>query len=191
MVKQRRTINFTILIATITIIFGTLPTISNSAWADIISCPNARPVLQFEVCFGTNGTNDSKNIKNTSIQDPINRLSVGDHVDKSAKNDPIFGYKDDDIIKEDSINNDVKELSGNDNMTGTSGNDLMIGGSGADVLEGASGNDAIYQAGITSATSPDGFKDEIHCGPGIDKVWINISHDRDTADKSCETIHKS
>lgn len=182
--KQRLTINVTIT-ATLTVIFVTALTTTNRAWADNISCPNAPPVFNFKVCFGTN---DSGNKKGTTSEDHVNGTRVKDRVDTFSENDLIFGDRHDNTIGGASGNDDMVELVGNDNITGTSGDDLIVGGGGADTIEGASGNDVIYQAEVSGATDPDGFKDELHCGPGKDKVWIN-KVDGDTADKSCEIVH--
>jgi hypothetical protein len=40
-----------------------------------------------------------------------------------------------------------------------------------------------------SPIDPDGGKDQITCGDGVDTAFINYSTDGDTADKDCETIH--
>jgi Ca2+-binding RTX toxin-like protein len=182
--KQRLTINVTIT-ATLAIIFGTALTTTNRAWADNISCPNAPPVYNFKVCLGTN---DSDNKIGNASGDHANRTPVKDQVDRFSGNDLIFGDRHDNTIGGGSGNDDMNGLVGNDNITGTSGDDLIVGSGGADTIEGASGNDAIYQAEVSGATDPDGYKDELHCGPGKDKVWIN-KIDGDTADKSCEIVH--
>jgi Ca2+-binding RTX toxin-like protein len=182
--KQRLTINFTIT-ATLSVIFGTALTTTNTAWADNISCPNAPPVYNFKVCLGMN---DSDNKIGTASGDHGNRTPVKDQVEKFSGNDLIFGDKHVNTIGGGSGNDDMNELVGNDNITGTSGDDLIVGSSGADTIEGGSGNDVIYQAEVSGATDPDGYKDELHCGPGKDKVWIN-KVDGDTADNSCEIVH--
>ena len=184
--KQRLAINFTIT-ATLAVIIGTALTTTNRAWADNISCPNAPPVYNFKVCLGMN---DSDNKIGTASGVHANGTPVKDQVDRFSGIDLIFGDKhdNDNTIGSDSGKDDMNGLVGNDNITGTSGNDLIAGSGGADTIEGGSGNDVLYQADVSGATDPDGYKDELHCGPGKDKVWIN-KIDGDTADNSCEIVH--
>lgn len=57
--KQRLMTNLAVT-AILAVIFGTAMTNTNSAWAADISCPNAAPNGDFQVCFGTGAPDNMK-----------------------------------------------------------------------------------------------------------------------------------
>jgi len=52
-----------------------------------------------------------------------------------------------------------------DTIAGGGGNDKPTGGSGGDYLAGWGGDDKFYAA--------DGTPDELTCGNGFDRVWVD------------------
>jgi Ca2+-binding RTX toxin-like protein len=170
--------------ATFAVIIGTALTTTNMAWAADITCTRG-PVTP-NPCTGTN---DPDNMKGTSDDDAMSGLDGDDNMNGFARNDQMFGSRGDDTMSGGSGHDIMVGREGNDKVNGDSGNHIIRGGPGADVLIGSSRNDQIYQfePGST-ATQPDGSKDQIDCGSGIDEAWISTV-DGDTADSSCETVH--
>src|SRR5262249_39619177 len=87
-----------------------------------------------------------------------------------------------DIMLGTSKADDIRGYEGDDNLSGFKGNDFISGYSGSDILSGGPGNDTIEQNTLFSAQSPidpDGAKDQISCGDGVDTASINYSTDGD------------
>lgn len=86
------------------------------------------------------------------------------------------------------FNNDVMcGGSDEDYIDGGSGNDEIVGRALGDVLVGFEGSDLI-PSNEDKDPDPDGYNDNIDCGPGEDEAWINISTDGDMA-VNCEILH--
>jgi hemolysin type calcium-binding protein len=77
--------------------------------------------------------------------------------------------------------------SGNDNIYGGNEQDQIQGGPGADYIIGGEGDDVIWQGYYGALDQPDGSKDIIDCGPGIDRAWINVAEGDEAHD--CEVIN--
>jgi Ca2+-binding RTX toxin-like protein len=72
---------------------------------------------------------------------------------------------------------------GNDTVNGGDGADTVIGNFGQDSLVGGSGNDDVRGADLNPPTRPNGYKDNLNCGTGVD------THTNDSLDfvgASCE-----
>jgi Ca2+-binding RTX toxin-like protein len=132
-------------------------------------------------------------MKGTSKQDAMFGRNGDDTMNGFAGNDLMRGNSDDDTMSGGSGHDEMIGEDGNDKINGDSGNDIIVGIEGTDSLFGSSENDKIYHFASESLpvipTRPDGSKDDIHCGSGIDEAWINSSEDGDTADSDCETVH--
>ena len=170
---------------TLAVIFGTAMTNTNNVWAANIDCPNQPPVGDFQHCIGTN---DDDRMQGTAKRDFMEGRNGDDSMFGFASNDQMVGQSGDDIMSGGSGNDRMFGELGNDRINGDSGDDEINGGLDADSLFGSSGNDRISHL-LSEEVLPDGSKDDIHCGSGIDKVWINTSTDGDTADSNCEIVH--
>jgi len=147
--------------------------IMNSANALTILCNFTGP------CFGTDG------------DDTITGDSQDNHINAKKGNDVVYGSKG---------NDEICGYDGNDQILGGEGNDIIDGDrgsgnvcdlpgvviSGADKILGGPGDDVLFHG--SKASSPDGNRDYLDCGPGNDEAWINSSVDHDTA-INCETVH--
>jgi Ca2+-binding RTX toxin-like protein len=185
--RRSLTINF-VISTTLAVIFGTAMTTTNSVWAATINCPNQPPVPPFNInCIGTD---DPDNMLGTANQDVMNGREGNDRMFGFSSNDQMDGGPDDDTMSGGSGDDILNGFIQNDNVNGDSGDDEIIGYFGADILKGSSGNDRIFHFATDNSlnTRPDGSKDNIDCGSGIDEAWINTSQDGDTA-ISCETVH--
>jgi len=174
-----------VIATTLTLIFGTAMTSTNSVWAANIDCPN-RSTGDIN-CFGTQGDD---RMAGTANEDSMRALNGDDTMFGFARNDLMFGEGGDDTMSGGSGDDRMFGDAGNDKINGDSGDDTIFGFPGADIIKGSSGNDKIFHyVGSTSlVTNPDFDKDIIDCGSGNDEVWINVSVDHDTA-VNCETVH--
>ncbi|MDQ3928706.1 MAG: hypothetical protein M3328_06110 [Chloroflexota bacterium] len=122
----------------------------------------------------------AKVITGTNIDGP-NR---GDLLDGSPRGDQIYGLRGDDAIWGMEGNDTIFGGSGVDDLFGRAGNDNIIGGPDHDNLWGHSGNDVIR--------AKDGHKDDVYCGNGVDKAYVDDTKDvRDYVygKKVCEFIN--
>jgi Ca2+-binding RTX toxin-like protein len=82
-------------------------------------------------------------------------------------------------------------------ISGGSGADRIEGGSGNDILRGADGNDRLNGGlddgrlnggpGNDVITAMGGGADDIVCGPGRDKAYV----DRNDSTRNCETLART
>lgn len=161
------------LFALLTIVGMTLLT-QNLAQAASISCDNYEYTTSV-ICKGT--TSD----------DVIKDGNSGRIIDGLNGNDNInWGHGDDDVCG--SGGNDKIQLGNGDDRAIADG-PLCGGGQGygADTMEGGPGNDILAHASAWDI-DPDGFKDLLDCGPGIDLAILNITIDHDEA-RNCEYIN--
>lgn len=131
----------------------------NLAWAKTILCPGL-------LCFGTD---------------------EGDTMVGDDGTNEIFGFGGDDNLSGKDGGDFAEGFGGDDLVSGGKGNDALAGDTGADKLVGGDGNDKIFHSGANSV-DPDGSKDIIDCGAGIDEVWLNQRTDHDT-ESGCEILH--
>ena len=111
-----------------------------------------------------------------------NMPSVGLEVDNYLRE--VRGHH---IILGDFNDDDICGGYDKDYIDSGSGNDLIVGSALGDVLVGFEGSDSI-SSNDNKNTGPDGYTDEIDCGPGEDEAWINVSVDGDLA-VNCEILH--
>jgi Ca2+-binding RTX toxin-like protein len=103
--------------------------------------------------------------------------------------DAVYGGIGDDVVG----GNDDDDGAGQNSVGGVyggEGNDYVTGGLGADKIFGNEGNDVIFHGNqeSTFSSSPDGSKDIIWCGPGMDRVWASTNSDGDTVGADCEIV---
>ena len=103
--------------------------------------------------------------------------------------------------------NSIRGLQGADLVQGKAGGDTLYGGPGGDAIYGANGQDKVYAdpgndyvdggagedhinagAGDDTIAAKDGFEDQIYCGTGFDRIYvdrIDVLHDceRELAEK--------
>jgi Ca2+-binding RTX toxin-like protein len=182
----------------------------------VIKCPNLYPKYP---CMGTNGSDniegtgadefiyglkgDDNILAFSSVSGPSGS-NYNDHIDGGegadslyggANPDFIIGGPGDDMIYGGDGNDGLVGGEGNDHIYGGDGNDQIWGQKGQDTIYGGEGNDKIYHdnsigSALYDFSAPDGYKDFIDCGLGIDEVWINTASDGDVA-INCEIIHTS
>jgi len=124
--------------------------------------------------------------------DQVNALDGNDHVFGAAGNDSIDlgggndfargGPGNDTIVGGDG-NDRLRGRHGNDSLDGGAGNDIIHGGFGADTLQGGDGNDRLFML------AHDNQPDSADCGPGYDRVWVNVKETQDTY-QNCEVVLK-
>jgi Ca2+-binding RTX toxin-like protein len=139
---------------------GTVLSPANLAWAKTILCTGPAE------CFGTH---DDDTMVGDNGPNQMGGFEGNDNLSGKDGGDFAGGFEGDDIV------------------SGGKGNDALIGNTGADKLVGGEGNDKIFHADANSV-DPDGSKDIIDCGSGIDEVWLNQRTDGDTA-SGCEILH--
>ena len=190
-----------------------LPAATEQALNNDIKCSNPSSEIP---CYGTN---NADNIEGTVGEDLIYGLDGDDIItglgfveeahrgydliDGGEGRDVLYGGANRDLISGGPGNDRIYGgpgidylwgLEGDDIIDGGSGNDVIWGMDGRDVIYGGKGNDKIYHGRETNSPfydpGPDGSKDKIDCGPGIDEVWINQTPDGDIA-INCEKIHSS
>jgi hypothetical protein len=111
-------------------------------------------------CRGTAG--DDRLI-GTASPNTIRGLEGADFVQGRAGGDTLYGDPGGDA---------VYGGNGQDQVYGGLGNDYVSGGSGEDHINAGAGNDTI--------AAKDGFKDQIYCGSGFDRVNVDrkdVLHD--------------
>jgi len=110
-----------------------------------------------------------------------------DQITGGDRDDDIFGGPGDDVLAGGKHGDTLSGQTGDDKMDGGLGGDGLYGNLGADDIMGGDGDDSIYHNGVLDPENPDGSKDNVNCGPGNDRVWINPSE----GDKAvnCETIN--
>ena len=97
--------------------------------------------------------------------------------------DRIYARAGDDQVQALDGNDRVFGGAGNDSLDLGAGNDFARGGPGADRLQGGDGNDRLFML------ARDNQPDSADCGPGYDKVWVNVKEDKDTY-ANCEVVVK-
>jgi Ca2+-binding RTX toxin-like protein len=147
-----------ISLALTTAAISSIVSIQNSAWGLTILCNFPSPTF----CVGTNGS------------DAMGGDGQNNDIDGCGGNDIISGGP------------------GSDHITGDglkSNNGCPSGGQyGLDRITGGPGDDNIFHAEDVNSDQPDGHRDMIDCGPGVDDVFINLKVDHDIA-LNCENFH--
>ncbi len=111
------------------------------------------------------GTNGNDTLTGTAGKDVIFARAGDDQVNALDGNDHVFGGP------------------GNDSIDLGAGNDFARGGPGNDTIAGGDGNDRLFML------AHDNQPDSADCGPGYDKVWVNVEETQDTY-QNCEVILK-
>jgi len=114
-----------------------------------------------------------------------------DNMSGGPGDDIMYGWEDDNYIDGGDGNDLVVGWSGNDILSGGDDFDHIFGYSGFDLIQGGPGDDKIYhneESSVVVPTDPDGSKDTIDCGPGLDEAWINSAVDHDVHLNS-EIVH--
>jgi Ca2+-binding RTX toxin-like protein len=101
--------------------------------------------------------------------------------------DVLYGGTGHDILDGGPGNNIFEGGQGNDNIYGANGSDQIQGGPGADYIISGEGDDIIWHGYGGATDQPDGSKDVVDCGPGIDKAWINNEEGDEAHD--CELVN--
>jgi hypothetical protein len=138
------------------------------------------------------GTDLSDVISGRRGNDRISGLDWADTLLGGPGNDRILGGPRESEYDPDSIDggpgNDEldggrapqSEYRGDDDVIlGRSGADVLRGGPGRDTLDGGPGNDTIR--------ARDGERDEIRCGPGRDRAFVD---ERDHVARGCESVRR-
>jgi hypothetical protein len=134
-----------------------------------------------------NGGGGNDGILGYEGDDTIDAGTENDQVQGNEGDDTIDGAEGDDSLSGNQGNDIITGGDGKDGIGGDDGNDKLKGGLGADYIIGGPGNDSIWHNAEDQASEPDGSKDIIDCGEGIDEVWINEG-EGDVA-SSCETVN--
>jgi Ca2+-binding RTX toxin-like protein len=109
-------------------------------------------------------------------------------------NTNCYGTDRDDQLSGTANPNIIKGRKGADQIEGNGGKDILNGNLGADAVYGDNGEDKVYgggdndymQGGYKSdhigtgsgndvVAAKDGFRDQIYCGSGFDRVYVNRS----------------
>jgi len=148
------------------------------------------------VIRGTNGNDTLTGTPANDIvfaragDDQVSTLDGNDHVFGAAGNDSIDlgggndrarGGPGNDTILGGNGNDRLRGRHGDDSLDGGAGADIIHGGYGADTLQGGDGNDRLFML------ANDNQPDSADCGPGYDKVWVNVAEKQDTY-KNCEVV---
>ena len=133
---------------------------------DLPGCPNGGLLL---------GTDKSDRLAGKDGDDEIRALGAGDLIFGGDGNDVIYaGPGDDGVLQGDSRD------EGDDVIYGESGDEYIEPGKGADVIFGGDGSDYIF---ALPNGLPDGQRDKLYCGKGMDKYAANKE---DFVSSSCE-----
>jgi Ca2+-binding RTX toxin-like protein len=111
-------------------------------------------------CSGTAGDD---HLIGTANPNTIRGLEGADLIQGNAGNDTLYGGLGGDA---------VYGGYGKDKVYGGAGNDYLDGGYGEDYINGGAGNDTIV--------AKDGLVDQVYCGDGYDRVYvdpIDVLHD--------------
>jgi Ca2+-binding RTX toxin-like protein len=111
-------------------------------------------------CRGTAGDD---HLIGTASPNTIRGLQGADLVQGKAGGDTLYGGPGGDAIY---------GANGQDKVYGDLGNDYVDGGTGEDYINTGAGNDTI--------AAKDGFEDQIYCGTGFDRIYvdrIDVLHD--------------
>jgi Ca2+-binding RTX toxin-like protein len=104
-------------------------------------------------CKGTDGDD---HLIGTANPNTIRGLKGADLIEGKARHDTLYG---------DAGGDAVYGGSGEDEAYGGGGNDYVDGGYGEDYIATGSGNDTV--------AARDGFEDQIYCGDGYDRVFVD------------------
>jgi hypothetical protein len=102
-----------------------------------------------------------------------------DRIDGRGGPDRIDGGGGDDVLRGGGGNDLLRGGGGNDLLQGGTGADTLVGGPGRDRLAGGPGDDVLDAA--------DGVRDELVCGPGVDRVVVDRL---DRVGPDCEVPHR-
>ena len=127
------------------------------------------------------GTNGNDTLTGTPANDIVFARAGDDQVSTLDGNDHVFGAAGNDSIDLGGGNDRARGGPGNDTILGGNGNDRLRGRYGVDTLQGGDGNDRLFML------ANDNQPDSADCGPGYDKVWVNVAEKQDTY-KNCEVV---
>ena len=94
-------------------------------------------------------------------------------------NDTLWGTRSNDLILGYGGHDELIGSWGDDTLAGHAGNDRLYGSPGNDVLNGSYGNDVLV-------SGYDNVRDVLHCGPGVDTVYVRAYDVYD----GCEWIYR-
>ena len=137
------------------------------------------------------GGDGNDNLYGDRGEDKLWGLGGNDELEGGPGKDILYGGYGNDYLKGASGPGVFEGGYGDDKIYGDSDVDEIQGGHGADLIYGNGGNDIIWHGVGGQPGDPDGSKDVIHCGDGLDQVWINKDVDGDEADPDCESVNGS
>jgi Ca2+-binding RTX toxin-like protein len=129
------------------------------------------------------GTSGNDVLTGSPGDDRIFARAGDDQIAALEGNDRVFGSWGADSIDLGSGNDFARGGPGPDKIDGALGNDIIHGGRGADQLQGGEADDRLFML------ARDHQADVADCGPGNDKVWVNVKENKDTY-VNCETVFK-
>ena len=145
------------------------------------------------------GTNGNDTLTGTPADDVIYARAGDDQVAALDSNDHVYGGIGNDSLDLGGGNDFARGGPGNDTVVGGDGNDRLRGRHGDDSLDGGAGNDIIHggygvdtlQGGDDNdrlfMLARDNQPDSADCGPGYDRVWVNVKEKQDTY-QNCEVV---
>lgn len=121
----------------------------------------------------------------TPRDDKLRGTAKADRLDGKGGNDRIFGRGGRDMLRGGSGHDLIKGGPGNDRIDAGRGYDRIVGGPGNDIIVGGRRRDQINMRNGVPLPSPgndvihavDGERDEINCGAGRDKVFVDRVED--------------
>jgi Ca2+-binding RTX toxin-like protein len=119
---------------------------------DLPGCPNGGLLL---------GTDTKDRLAGKDGDDEIRALGAGDLIFGGLGNDVIYAGPGDDFLDQGDFRDE-----GDDVIYGGSGDEYVEPGKGADVIYGGDGSDYIF---ALPDGLPDGQRDKLYCGKGMDK----------------------
>jgi len=97
-----------------------------------------------------------------------------DHLIGTANPNSISGLKGADLIQGNAGKDTLRGNPGGDAVYAGSGEDKVYGGGGNDYVDGGYASDYIDTgSGKDTVAAKDGFKDQIYCADGFDRVYVD------------------
>jgi Ca2+-binding RTX toxin-like protein len=145
------------------------------------------------IALGAGAIVVAKSIKGSPSGETLVGTKKRDRISGRGGDDLIKGKRGRDRLRGGAGNDTVNGGKGKDRVSGGPGDDILVGGRGPDKLIGGPGRDEIGMRDGVEQGSPgndvikarDGQPDEIDCGAGNDKVFVDRVED---GVYDCETV---